>query len=428
VLHGGRNQEEAGMRPLRYSQLFALSVAIAAASAPPARAQDYTNDQTVQQTDKHDLVKKRPVKVVQLFPNATRHEPDVMPTPEMGKNIAQLHALVDAKSNDEAIALGEKMLAAPKANHFDRSVAYQGIAYGYINKGDNAKGVDNLQKSLAENALSNNDYYQIMLQLAQTQINAGQGDAGLATLDRLTSETKLDKPEYNAVRGRVYYTQKNYAAAAQALQKASDAAQKPDENVTKLLMASYFQLKQPERAEKIALDLQRQHPGDKDLILNLASIYGQAGQNDKAAAMLEDARSRGMLTDANDYRRLYVIYANLPGKEAKTIEVINDGLQKGILKPNAEAYATLAQSYYATNQPAKTIEAYRHADSLSTDGEAGLNLARVMFNERRYPEARAAAQQAQQKGLKKPEDAKTLLAQIDTAGGKTANKVTRKKK
>jgi tetratricopeptide (TPR) repeat protein len=416
------------MRPLRYSHLFALSVAIAAVAAPLACAQEVTNDQTIQQTDKHELVKKRPVKVVQLFPNATRHDPDVSPTPEMGKNIAQLHALIDANSNDEAIALGQTMLATPRANHFDRAVAYQALGYAYFKKGDYAKAAENLQNCLTENTFPNNEHYPTMLNLAQAQINAGQGDAGLATLDRLVNETKLDKPEYNAVRGRVYYTQKNYAAAAQALQKAVDASPQPDDKVTQLLMVSYFQAKQPERAEKVAQDLLRKHPDDKDLILNLASIYGQAGQNDKAAAMLENARGRGMLSDANDYRRLYVVYANLPGKEAQTIAVINDGMQKGILKPNAEVYATLAQSYYATNQPAQTIDAYRHADSLSTDGEAGLNLARVLFNERRYPEARTAAQQAQQKGLKKPEDAKTLLAQIDSASGKTANKVTRKKK
>ena len=351
-----------------------------------------------------------------------------MPTMGMGKNIAQLHTLVDAKNNDEAIALGEKVIADGAANHFDRAVAYQGIAYAWLNKGDNAKGADNLQKSLAENALPNNNQYQLMLQLAQAQLNAGQAEAGMTTLDRLVTETKLDKPEYNALRGRAYFRQKNYAAAAQALQKTVDAAAQPDDNDLQMLMASYFQLKQPERAEKIALDMLHKHPGDKNLILNLASIYGQAGQNDKAAAVLEDARSRGLLTDANDYRKLYVIYSNLPGKETQTIAVINDGMQKQILKPSAEAYTKLAESYYALKQTAQTIDAYRRADSLSTDGEAAINLARVLFNERRYPEARTVAQQAQQKGLKRPEDANALLAQIDSAGGKSATKAIRKKK
>ena len=415
------------MHMSRFTQLFLLT-AVITVIAPLAFAQEYTNDQAVQTSDKHDLVKKRSEKVVQLYPNATRKDARVMPSAAMGKNIAQMHTLVDAKSNEEAIALGEKMLADPQANHFDRAVAYQGIGYAYFNKADHAKAAENLQNCLSENALSNNDQYSTMLNLMQAQINAGQGAAGLATLDRLVSETRRDKPEYNALRGRAYFKQKNYPAAAQALQKTVDAAAAPDDNDLQMLMASYFQLKQPERAEKIALDMLHKHPGDKNLILNLASIYGQAGQNDKAAAMLEDARSRGLLTDANDYRKLYVIYSNLPGKETQTIAVINDGMQKQILKPSAEAYTKLAESYYALKQTEQTIDAYRRADSLSTDGQAGMNLARVLFNEARYPEARRAAQQAQQKGLKRPEDAKALLAQIDSAGGKSAAKTTRKKK
>lgn len=419
------------MRSLRYLRIFILSLIVTAYPAQYAVAQDVetiANDSGVKTSDRHELVKKRAPKVVQLYPDATRREPDLKPTAGMSKDIAEMHSLVDAKNNDGAIALGEKMLADHSANHFDRAVAYQGIGYAYFGKRDFVKAAEQLQNCINENAFTNNDHYQTMLNLAQMQINAGQVDAGLATLDRLVSETKLDKPEYNAVRGRVYYTQKNYAAAAQALQKAVDNAQNPDDNINQLLMASYFELKQPERAEKIALQMLQKHPGDKTLMLNLASIYGQAGQNDKAAAMLEDARSRGLLTDAKDYRRLYVIYSNLPGKEVQTIAVINDGLQKQILKPSAEAYTKLAESYYALKQPAQAIDAYRRADSLSSDGEAGLNLARVLYNEKRYAEARSAARQAMQKGLQRPEDAKRLLAQIDNAGGKSATRVTKKKK
>lgn len=417
------------MHRIPFLKMVALSAVIIAVTAPLACAQDDYSDEQSKTVESHGLkFRKKQEKTAQSFPDATRAEPGLAPSAGMSKNLMQLHALVEAKNSDEAIALGEKVSADRAANQFDRAVAYQAIAYSYLNKGDNAKGAEALQKCLAENAFANNDHYPVMLQLAQTQINAGQGAAGLATLDRMVIETKLDKPEYNAVRGRVYYEQKNFAAAAQALQKAVDSTDKPDENWTQLLLSSYFELKQPERAEQIALDMLHKRPDDKNMILNLASIYGQAGQNDKAAAMLEDARKRGLLTDAKDYRKLYVIYSNMPGKDSQTIAVINEGLQKGILAPSAEAYTKLAESYYATKQTAQAIDAYRKADALSTNGEAALNLARVLYNEGRYPEAKTAAQQAQQKGLKQPGDAKLLLAQINSGGGKTATKVTKKRK
>jgi len=327
------------------------------------------------------------------------------------------------KNNDEAITMGQKIAADHDANHYDRAIADQAIGYAYLNKGDKANGIVFLQKAIDLNALSNNEHYTVMLQVAKSQIAAGQTDAGLATLDRVIAETKQDKPEYNAIRGRVAYDKKNYAAAAAAFQKELDASTQPDPAVQQMLLDSYFQLKQPDRATKIAEDIERAHPENKAAVMNLAAVYQQAGQSDKTAALLDDARKRGLFTDAEDYRKLYALYSNVKGRENDSITVINDGLQKGILKPNQEVYTVLAEDYYFTNQIPQAIDAYQKADAVSTDGEAALNLAKVYNNQGRPVEAKAAAERALQKGVKHPEDAHGI---IDRAGAAT-NKSGKKK-
>jgi tetratricopeptide (TPR) repeat protein len=404
------------MRNFHRLKAAALVLAIGAIAVPAVLAQEYS--------DPDAPVVKKHVKAEPLFPNATRTEPKAGVSADMDKPITRLLGLVNTnKSNDEAIALGEKLAADKAANHYDRAVAYQAVGYAYLHKSDNAKGVEYLQKSLAENALSNNEHYLLMLQIANSQIAAGQPDAGLATLDRVIGETKLDKPEYNAIRGRVYFGRKDYAAAAQALQKAVDAATQPDPGAQQMLMASYFELKQPDRAAKVAQDIVHAHPEDKSAILNLAAVYQQAGQPDKAAAQLDDARKRGLLTDAKDYRKLYVLYSNIKGREKDSIAVINEGLQKGILQPNAEVYTALAEDYYFSNQFPLAIDAYRKADAASTDGEAALNLAKVYNNQGQAAEAKAAAERALQKGVKNPGEARGL---IERAGG-AAKKPGKKK-
>jgi tetratricopeptide (TPR) repeat protein len=209
---------------------------------------------------------------------------------------------------------------------------------------------------------------------------------------------------------------KDYAAAAQALQKSVDAATKPELSEQQMLFASYFELKQPERAEKIAQAIVAANPDDKAAILNLAAAYQEAGQSDKAAEQLDSARKRGLLTDAKDYRQLYVLYSNIKGRENDSISVINDGLQKGILQPNAEVYTSLAEDYFFTNRFPQAIDAYRKADAVSTDGEAALNLAKVYNNQGQAAEAKAAAERALQKGVKNPADARGI---IERAGGAT---------
>jgi len=411
---------------LRQTGIRLLAAALAAVLAVPlAGAQETTNDQQVQATDKHELVSKRPVKVVQLFPAATRPDPGAKGAPEMAKNVNQLHQLVDAKKNDEAIALGNQMLADAKATHFDRAAAYQGIGYANFGKHDYAKAAEALQGAINENALPNNDHYQTMFNLAQAQIAANQPDAGIATLSRLVTETKLDKPEYNGIRGRGYFLKKDYANAAQAFEKSLQGAAQPDPNEQQMLFASYYELKQPERAVLLGEQIFKAHPDDKGAMMNLAAAYQQAGKSDKTVALLNDARKRGMLATADDYRKLYVLYMHMPHGENDTIAVINEGLQKGILQPNAEVYTVLAQDYYALGQPAQAIEAYKKADAASTDGEAALNLAKVYNNEGRPAEAKAAAERALQKGVQDQAAARRIVAAGNA--GKAAPAAKKKK-
>ncbi|MCY1460961.1 hypothetical protein D9M71_785680 [compost metagenome] len=89
--------------------------------------------------------------------------------------------------------------------------------------------------------------------------------------------------------------------------------------------------------------------------------------------------------------------------------MINEGISKGILKPDYQTYLALAQSYYYTEQVPQAIEAWKNAAPLSKDGETYLNLAKVLHQEGRIPEAKQAARDALAKGVKKPADANNII-------------------
>jgi len=127
-------------------------------------------------------------------------------------------------------------------------------------------------------------------------------------------------------------------------------------------------------------------------------------------AVLERLRTSGQMADERDYRQLYSSYANMDGKEKEVIAVINEGLEKGILKADQQTYLALAQSYYYSDQIQPAIEAWQKAAPLSKDGETYLNLAKVLWQENRIAEAKQAAKAALDKGLRKPEEARKILA------------------
>ncbi len=352
------------------------------------------------------------------YPNATRKSPSSEATKGNIEKLQKLNALSEAGKNDEIIALAREIAGSSSANAWDRAVADQAMTYAYLAKQDQTNGMQSLQKALAEDALPNNSQFEMTYQLAQLQFNASQYDATVATLDKLMADTHENKADWLSLKGTALYQAKRYPEAVEALNKAMASSDKPDENTLQMLMSSYIQMKQPAEAGKIAQDLLVKNPNDKKMLMLLASVYMQSGQNDKAVELLNQARSRNLLTDEDDYRQLYALYANMKGKDKETIAVINEGLGKGILKPSAEVYTALAQAYFYTDQTPKAIDAYTKADAASSDGEAALNLARILSNAQRYAEAKATAERALKKGLKQPADANKLIGLMNKQLGK----------
>ena len=344
------------------------------------------------------------------YPDAAREQPKVKGSPKLQK---KLQSMVDAYNKDDfaaARALADEIIATEAATAYDRSVAGQIGSQAAYNTDDTAGTIAYLKRAIEENALDNNSHYQLMYMLAGVQLQEDQFAEGLATLDRYFAETKSQKPEDLVLKGQALYQSERYAEAIPVLKQAIASSPEPKDNWLQLLMASYAEAGQAGEATKLAESIAAKSSDDKQAQLNLANVYLQADQYDKAAVVMEKLRSAGQLTEEKDYRVLYSTYANLDGKEKEVIAVINDGLQKNILKPDQQTYLALAQSYYYSDQIAPAIAAWQKAAPLSKDGETYLNLAKVFWQEDRIPEAKQAAKAALDKGVKKPEDARKIIA------------------
>src|SRR5690606_13223667 len=318
---------------------------------------------------------KSSVQEAPRFPQATRAEPGAEGSKGMRK---QLNKMIEAYNDDEfaeARAVSAEILADADASTYDRALAAQIGAHAAYDMDDIPATMTLLQQAIDADALDNNAHYGAMIMLAQMQIQEGQEDAGLALLDRFLAETQANDAQYLILKGNTLYNLGRHEEAAVATRAAIDASTEPQPTWTQLLMGIYLALDRPEEATRIAEELAAGSPADKRAQLNLASVYLQNDQMDRAAQVLEAVRNSGQLTGADEYRQLYATYLNMEGREAEAIAVIEEGLAKGILEPNYEAYVALAQSYYFSEQDEKAIEAYRKAAPLDDDGETYLNLA-----------------------------------------------------
>ncbi|KLD71084.1 tetratricopeptide repeat protein [Xanthomonas pisi] len=349
-------------------------------------------------------------KAEELYPQSTRQAPTIKPSSKLSSKLQKLIETFNKGEDYAAVrSQADEILANSAANEADKALAAQLAAQAAYNLDDTAGAKKYLQQAIGLNALDNNGQFQSMLMLAQLQLQDDQQAEGLATLDKYLDESKSQRPEDLILKGQALYQAERYKEAIPVLKQAIAASPEPKDTWNQLLMASYAEAGQTGEAVAAAEALAAKTPNDKKAQLNLASMYMQADQMDKAAGVMDKLRAAGQLTEEKEYKQLYSIYANTENKEKDVIAVINEGMQKGILKPDYQTYLALAQSYYYSEDVPKAIENWQKAAPLSKDGETYLNLAKVLHSEGRIPEAKQAAQQAIAKGVKKPEDAKKII-------------------
>jgi tetratricopeptide (TPR) repeat protein len=344
----------------------------------------------------------------QKFPQATRKAPDQKVSSDLQPKIEKLFKAYEKKDAATVVQLADEVVSNQKASAYERALAARIAGVTLLNT-DNDKAKAYLEQAIAFDGLSNNEHYESMNLVAQMDLVDQQYDKSMAMIDRFLTETKTQDPDSLVIKGNDLYRLKRYAEAIVALKTAIDASQEPKPEWLNLLMAAYFDAGQPQEATKVAEGLISQHPDDKALQLNLAASYMQAGQDEKATAILEKLRAGGGLSQPEDYRNLYAMYLN-HNKNKEGIAVIQEGLQKGVLKEDYDTLNALAQAYWFAGQSDQAIAAFRKAAPLAPNGEAYLNLARALLNEGQMAEARQAAQQALDKGVHNPGDAKKIIA------------------
>ncbi len=318
-------------------------------------------------------------KAPELYPLATRKDPNIKASNKGSKALREIVAAFDAKKPDEVIAKTEALAAEPSANAYDKAFAYQVAANVEADREppNYAKAADYYQKAVAADGLDNNGHYQMLYNLAVMQNQIDKYAESLASLDRFLSETKSEKPE--AVGFKAYLLS---------------------------------QVQRPAEAAVLYEQILAKNPDDKATLMNAVSLYQQAGNTKRVNELLDIARKKNMLTTDTEYRILYVPLINA-SKLEEAMVLIDEGIAKGVIKPSQKLaidYAVIAQNYYAAQKTAKAIELYRRAAAASENGEAALNLARVLRNENRIAEAKQAAQEALNKGIKNSDDANKIIA------------------
>ena len=312
-----------------------------------------------------------------LYPNATRVSPEAKAS---GKTVKQLQALQELYEKQDmagVIAKAEQVAALPAAGAYEKSFAYSLAGNAAADLDDQTKAAEYFGKAVEANGLDNDSHYNTMFNQAVIQFGNEKYADSLATMERFLAETKSVDPKHAGFRAGILAN-----------------------------------LGRHDEAAVIYKDLVAKNPTDKRILMNAVAALQGADKFDQANVLLEDAYKRGMLSESRELRALYVGYMNAQ-RWADAKKVIDDGVAKGVLQSGpdlARDYQVLAQNAYVDDKIALAIELYGKAAPMAADGEAYLNLAKVLEYSGKKADAKVAAQKALDKGVKKPDEAKGILS------------------
>ncbi|HEX7646222.1 MAG TPA: tetratricopeptide repeat protein, partial [Noviherbaspirillum sp.] len=303
---------------------------------------------------------------------------------------------------------------------YAQALALQGMASLHYNDGDYKGAISSLQRSLALGVMPNDTYFQLMYMLAQFQMADEQYQPALDTIAKWRAEGKKETADSYALEGNAEYRLGKYPEAIASINKAKSLTDKPQPTWDQILMASYSESGQDEKAAELAKNQLSSNPGDPNALNNAVAVLMQAHKYPEAIQMMEKARAEGKLSKDTQYVNLAKLYL-VTGQESsdpapnatKAQQVLEEGMSKGVVKPDAETYVLLGQSAEIANNTDKAIGYYNKAQPIATDGEAALRAGRLLLSENKYSQAKGLIQQAIDKGVKHKGTAYMLLAESE---------------
>ena len=355
-----------------------------------------------------------------LYPNATRAEPKLDLTSEKDqKNLNEGLDAVNAGDKAKAQQMLQPIIDSSKSK-YAQALALQGMASLHYNDGDYKGAISSLQRSLALGVMPNDTYYQLMYMLAQFQMADEQYQPALDTIAKWRAEGKKETADSYALEGNAEYRLGKYPEAIASINKAKSLTDKPQPTWDQILMASYSESGQDEKAAELAKNQLSSNPSDPNALNNAVAVLMQAHKYPEAIQMMEKARAEGKLSKDTQYVNLAKLYL-VTGQESadpapnatKAQQVLEEGMSKGVVKPDAETYVLLGQSAEIANNIDKAIGYYNKAQPIATDGEAALRAGRLLLSENKYSQAKGLIQQAIDKGVKHKGTAYMLLAESE---------------
>lgn len=309
--------------------------------------------------------------------------------PEVGERLLLANSHLENGRNEDALAVVDEVAQVRKLKPVDRAQIhrFRGYILVAMNRSDDA--AKEFEAALAENALDENARQGMMYSLAQIYTQSGKYDRARDLIDRWFQTAADPKPEAYFLKAMILVQQEAFAAALEPARLAVEKSPQVRESWLQLLAAIQFQLQDYAGLTDTLKKLIAVAPGTKRYWVQLATIENSQGKDTEALATLGIAHVAGLLNEDKEIRQRarMCFVRDLPELCARTME---EGLETGRVKKDAEAWQLLANCWIAARELDKAVEPLKSAGELAANGKAWLMLGQLELQKENFGPARDA--------------------------------------
>lgn len=264
---------------------------------------------------------------------------------------------------------------------YARSSAGRHLARHYVEQGDYDKAIAYYREALLAEGLSAVANREMLRELAQVYLLQKDYAAAAQALEQVLAIDLLPETTDFLLLAQANYHLRNYVAVVAALDKIEQSGLTLDPAQLGQALALYYQAGAFAQSERILQRLLEVEPNEPRHWHLLASVYLQQDKKRQALDQLTLARRKGVAFSDDDILLLADLYAvnQNPYDAADTLRA---ALQRQELEGNGANYRKLFEFWFQAREPAKARQALSQAAKLSGDTELYLYLAQLQMEER----------------------------------------------
>jgi len=332
--------------------------------------------------------------------------------------------LLGKQKSAEAIEKLSKV--ADSGSDYEKAIINYNLGVAYSGKNDYPNAIKAFSKAVSTNALPANQREQLLYNLGQLHIIAGQYDEGIKVLqDYIGKACGTVSPEAHIFLANALAERKRYQEAIPQIDLAISKVKEPKEQWLQLKLAVSYEIKDFKACAEALVLMIGKTPDKAEYWRQLSSVLYEMKDEAQSVAVLALAERQGFLQKPNEIKNLYSIYMMLesPYKAGLLLE---DAIAASKLPADEPNLGALSDAWINAREAAKAEATLKKLAAMSDKGDYYYKLGAMYGDNERWPESREMLQKALDKGgLKRTGEvwmrlAVAMYGMKDTPGAVTA--------